>query len=139
MKPLFRPWNFKGRGSMIHVSIYLYLFRVFSVPMIKINIAQIFFVVANFQLQFYMQLFWNQSQNFSLHTLPKVSIAWLLIKSAHLTHSYQVLHGQERKRKIAKQEILIVMDELDTIWFQNRHDTVSTIYSMDNLIGRWNK
>lgn len=47
-------------------------------------------------------------------------------------YSYQVLHAQYRKRKIAKQEILIVIDELDTISFQSRHDTVSTIYLLDN-------
>lgn len=41
----------------------------------------------------------------------------------------------ERKRKITKQDKLI--DQLDIISFQSRHDTASTNYSMGtcNLIG----
>lgn len=54
-------------------------------------------------------------------------------KSRHILriHTKYYTHNIE-KRKIAKQEILIVIDELDTISFQSRHDTVSTIYLLDN-------
>lgn len=50
----------------------------------------------------------------------------------------QSIKKQERKRKITKtrknNEIIVIV-QLDAILFQSRHDTVSTIYSMGNMIG----
>lgn len=57
-------------------------------------------------------------------------------KNWHIFLIHTKYYTQKKKnKKDKKQDILIVIDQLDIILFQSRHDTASTNYSMSNLIG----